>query len=243
MAIPILPILGAAVAMAVVAMIMRRAGGGDIPPPPPGTAPDPRYDEGVTRAPERSSAEVLDDDEAADLESMADDDWEPDEGHLLAVTSTGQVFIPIGHDVRILPLEGTQAALGSGQVAWDDVKAAVLETARKSGGGLPGTQLDVGDFTAGRVVRGAPDHDPWRLELLGRDGEYQPHAFETQEAANTALDMLTRTGVVQRPLDDDGRPVGVPDAQFDAARREYDETLEELANMPDVEPGEFGGPR
>src|SRR3990172_2697740 len=44
-------------------------------------------------------------------------------------------------------------------------------------------QLGRGDLIAARVKRGAPDHDPWRLEALGRDGEYQAWRFETEDAA------------------------------------------------------------
>lgn len=226
---PLVPVLVAAAAVAALGLLMRR---GTTPeqtglPPSAGTVPEPRYADDTTPAGGAAGDELS--------EMLDDDEFEPDDDAMLAVTSHGQVFMPAGADVRILPLEGSHAAIASGQIRWEDVKAAVLEAARKGGGGMPGIQLDVGDFSAGRVVRGAPDIDPWRLELLGRDGEYQDHPFETQEAANAALGMLTRLEIVQRPVDEDGEPIAVSGEQFDEARRAYDETLEELANMPDVE--------
>lgn len=226
---PLVPVLVAAAAVAVLGLIMRR---GTTPeqtglPPGAGVVPEPRYADDTT------PAARVDDDALSGM--LDDDESEPDDDTMLAVTSAGQVFMPAGADVRILPLEGSHAAITSGQIRWEDVKTSVLESARKSGGGMPGIQLDVGDFSAGRVVRGAPDVDPWRLELLGRDGEYQDHPFETPEAANAALEMLKRIGIIQRPVDEDGEPIAVPAEQFDEARRACDETLEELANMPDVE--------
>ncbi len=230
MTFPWIPLLGAAAVMAVVTVLLRRATGGA----PDATTPAERPAPAPADEPETAESN----EEPVEFEDLLDaDEGEPEQGAVLAVTSTGQVFMPMGADVRILPLGEAHAAIASGQVRWEDVRDQIIATARRGGegGGMPGVQLDAGDFTAGRVVRGAPDVDPWRLELLGRDGEYQAHPFETPESANIALEMLQSGGIIRRPLDDDGKPVAVPDEQYAEARRAYEETLEELANMPDVE--------
>jgi hypothetical protein len=97
-------------------------------------------------------------------------------------------------------------------------------------------------LVAARVTRGAPDHDPWRLEALGRDHEYRAWRFETEEAARAAL-ALVEGRVVQPPRDRDGERVAVDDADFMAARRREEEIEAELATMsePDEEAGEPRG--
>jgi hypothetical protein len=231
MTFPWMPLIGAAAVMAVVATLMRRGSvsDDDFVAPPEGARP-----------PEPSGAVVVEDDGFEGL--LDDDESEPDAATVLAVTSDGQVFMPMGADVRLLPLGDSHAVIASGQVRWEQVRDSILAGAKRSdgSGGMPGIQLDVADFSAGRVVRGAPDIDPWRLELLGLDGEYQPYAFETQDAATIALGMLERMQIIKRPLDDDGVPIPVPAEQYETARREFEDTFEELSNMPDVEQDEPG---
>jgi hypothetical protein len=94
--------------------------------------------------------------------------------------------------------------------------------------------LSCGDLGAARVVRGAPGVDPWRLEALGRDREYLAWSFETAESARTALDLLERI-VVRAPVDADGEPLAAGAAEFAEARREHEQTEQELAMMPDEE--------
>jgi hypothetical protein len=230
MAFPLGTLLGAAAVMAVAAWLLRRmaSGGGDetIQMPSPG--------EGAARGEERagSYAEVVEEPDE-DQDEGAAGEHAPDE--ILFVTSNGELFLPVRAGVRVLQLGEAFSAVTSGLVSWDDVRRQVLGR-RHEGGGLPGIGLDVGDFTAGRVTRGAPDVDPWRLELLGRDGEYQPYAFETEDAARGALEVIERRGVIRRPADDEGKPVPVPPGEFEEARRRFEDTLEELATMPDVEP-------
>ncbi len=222
MTIPWAPLVGAAVVMAVVAMLMRR-----------GTVSEP-VGTGATRR--ETGHDALE--EAADAASDdadEDDDEAPGPDEMLFVTSNGEVLLPGSVGVRMLPLGEAHTAVLGGMVPWEQLRAEVLSVKRRAeGGGLPGYGLDAGDFSAGRVVRGAPDVDPWRLELLGRDGEYRPLAFETEESARGALALLERRGVIQRPHDDDGSPIPVPAEQFEAARHAFEDTLEELANMPDV---------
>ncbi len=95
-------------------------------------------------------------------------------------------------------------------------------------------QLSRGELIAARVKRGAPDHDPWRLEALGRDGEYRAWRFETEDAARTALALVSRS-IVVAPRDEDGAEVAVGEADFAEARRREEEIERELASMPDVE--------
>jgi hypothetical protein len=95
-------------------------------------------------------------------------------------------------------------------------------------------QLVRGDLIAGRVKRGAPDHDPWRLEALGRDGEYRAWRFETEDAARAALALVSRS-IVVAPRDEDGAEVAMGDADFVEARQREEEIERELASMPDVE--------
>ena len=98
----------------------------------------------------------------------------------------------------------------------------------------PPEQLARGDLIAARVKRGAPDHDPWRLEALGRDHEFRAWRFETEDAARAALALVVRC-IVRAPHDPDGGEITVTDADFDEARRREEEIESELASMPDVE--------
>jgi hypothetical protein len=85
---------------------------------------------------------------------------------------------------------------------------------------------------AARVVRGAPGVDPWRLEALGRDYDYSPYAFETEEAARIAL-ALVEERVVRPPRDEHGDAIPVGAEDFAVARRQFDETEQALAMEPD----------
>ncbi len=95
-------------------------------------------------------------------------------------------------------------------------------------------QLARGDLIAARVKRGAPDHDPWRLEALGRDHEFRAWRFETEDAARAALALVSRS-IVRAPRDEEGSEVAMGDADFVEARRREEEIESELAAMPDVE--------
>ena len=172
-----------------------------------------------------------------DDEDWGDPEGEPAPHELLAVTSGGQVFIPHSHSVRVISLGEAQAAIAAGVASWEDLRHEVMLARAQAGGGLPGDELSAGDFTAARIKRGAPDADPWRLELLGRDGEFILYVFETDEAARVALAMLERTGAVRTFAGEDGEAVPPSPEDFEEARRRYEETLQELANMPEDEPG------
>jgi hypothetical protein len=94
---------------------------------------------------------------------------------------------------------------------------------------VPVEFLRHGDFTAARVVRGAPSVDPWRLELLGTEGEYVSFGFAGEDAARCALDLLETRAVMHYEADDDGRPLVPSTEQFEEARRRRDETERLLA--------------
>lgn len=186
----------AVVAVAVLGLLMRRGSGAT----PAGTMP---------------------------LSSPPDDEAEPDEdegsgaSEIVAVTSDGWAFVPVGDrdKVQLLPPR---------------VPDEMAQVAGRQGV----EQLGRGDLIAAHVKRGAPDHDPWRLEALGRDHEYRAWRFETEEAARVALELVMGR-VVRPPRDRDGDPIPVGDADFAAARRREEEIEAELATMP--EPGEGPG--
>ena len=100
----------------------------------------------------------------------------------------------------------------------------------------PAVTLAAGDLVAARVARGTAGEAPWCVEALGRDREFTSWSFETEEAARAAREMLVRL-VVRAPADADGEGA-VSDAEFDEARHIAEETLRELANMPEAEPPE-----
>jgi hypothetical protein len=124
--------------------------------------------------------------------------------------------MPDGDEVQIVPPreapDPLQPALGETSPVHIDRNTGALEEAPR-GQALPltkpGEHLDVGDLRGVRVVRGAVGVDPWRLEALGRDGEYRAWPFETEDAARAAGELL-RTRIVRAPVDEDGTP-RVPD--------------------------------
>jgi hypothetical protein len=154
---------------------------------------------------------------------------------LLAVTSDGRVFVPDGAAVRLIPIgdparsEEIREDIEAGMMAAGSAERAQLQQMRSATAGKPGWALDAGDFTAARIRRGAAGVVPWRLETLGRDGDYGFFPFEAEDGARAAIDLLEHRGIVQRPLDDDGRPIPASPEDFEEARRRYDETERALA--------------
>jgi hypothetical protein len=131
----------------------------------------------------------------------------------VALTSDGWAFVPVADRdrIRLVPPRDAEGA----------TPAAGRPTAET---------LGRGDLIAARVTRGAPDHDPWRLEGLGRDHEYRAWRFETEEAARAALVLVERS-VVRSPHDADGETLTVTEVDFDRARRREEEIEAELATM------------
>ncbi len=169
----------------------------------------------------------------------ADDEDEPEGHESVAVTSEGWAFVPHGREVHIVPP-------GEPEEPWrrrtaEEVEAGgargVLVNPR-TGGRLSlaaaSERLGPGDFLAARVRRGAPDLDPWRLEVLRRDRDFCAWFFETEEGARTAL-ALVENRIVRAPHDEHGEPIEIGAADFETARREQEEIEAELATSPDVE--------
>jgi len=142
-------------------------------------------------------------------------------GEVVAISSEGWAFVPDGHGVQLIPPKDPDEDLpvpvsfGPGPVD--------PRTRRPLPPGKPGQHLDPGDLTGARVKRGAP----WRLEALGRDGDYRAWFFETEEAARAALEMLERR-IVRPPKDEYGEPRPPAPDDFDEARRVDEETLRAL---------------
>ena len=148
-----------------------------------------------------------DDDLSPLLDAEDDPEWELDDA--AAVTVDGLAFIGEEHGVSLVPTPDPLAP-APGPI-------------------VPVEFLRPGDLTAARVVRGAPSVDPWRLELLGRDGEYMSYGFEVEEAARAALDLLEERSVISHGRSDDDRPVAPSAEQFEEAKRRHDETIRLLA--------------
>ena len=161
-----------------------------------------------------------------------------DEAEELAVSSDGELFIPDGHAVRVMPLgdPGQIAAhredIDAGLIALDTETRTQLRQMRMK----PGYPLQAGDLTAARIKRGAAGVVPWRLETLGRDGDYGFFAFETEDGARAALALLVQFDVVRRPRDEDGNIIPPSLEDFEEARRRYEETERQLAIESDDEP-------
>jgi len=146
-----------------------------------------------------------------------EDDPEDRPAEAVAVTSDGLSFMPLGDRdrVRLVPVPARR-----------EMEQVVP--------GTPAEQLTRGDLVAARVKRGAPDHDPWRVEGIGRDGEYRAWRFETEDAAAVALTLLA-SRIVRMPRDEDGNEVTMGERDYAEARRRDEEIEAELASMPDVE--------
>ena len=191
----------------------------------------------------RGSVESLPDVAPPESGSPSDPEDAEDEGPVeeLAITSDGVVFIPDGYAVRVIPLDPGEVATHQ-----EDIEAGVFALTPQerlylaSRQGKPGQALSASDFTAARIKRGAVDVMPWLLEMLGRDGEYIPFPFETEDGARAALALLEARRIVRRPLDEDDRPIPPSPEDFEEARRRYDETWRELAL--EREPGDEPGP-
>jgi len=139
----------------------------------------------------------------------------------VALTSDGWAFLPLADRDRVRLIPPTRSPeLGPGAPPAPD-------------------QLQRGDLVGARVRRGSPDHDPWRLEAVGRDGEYRAWRFETEEAARIALALIERC-IVRRAEGGDDAEAGISDADFAEAQRREEEIERELAAMPeeDETPGD-----
>jgi hypothetical protein len=147
-------------------------------------------------------------------------------GEIVAVTSDGWALVPDSRGIALVP----HATAGAHD--FDDAPRGTVE--KEIAAATPGQhtlRFDTGDAVGARVRRGAPDFDPWRLEVLGRHGEFRAWFFETEEAARAALDLFERR-IVRAPRDEFGDPAPPAPEDFDAARR-MDEETEHSFDDPD----------
>jgi hypothetical protein len=195
----------------------------------PGTTPPRVSPEGWTadrNVPPGAAAFESDDDDDDDEDGDDDGDEQGGEsGHIIAVTADGEAFVPHRHAVRLIPPEeqGEAWKVGAG-----------IKSSNLRGEQALAMSWHAGDFTGARVVHGSADEPPWRLEALGRDGEYTHYGFETREGAEAARKLFEQLGVVQLGEDEDGRLMPPSAEQFEEARRIYKET-EAALEMPDDE--------
>lgn len=199
-------VLLAVLAVVVIGLLLRRAGGGDVTP-------------AAGRSPEEGVAPSRDDELGEQLDDFVDDDVEA-----VAVTSEGYSFLPDLHAVRILPpVEGDE------EQPWAKPPEDGRGGRHRRGDAAITLSLHSGDLTGARVVRGGAGEGPWRLETLGRDGEYACWSFETRDAAVAAQTLLEARGVVALGTDDASQPVPPSREAWEEARRLWEETQAELA--------------
>lgn len=144
---------------------------------------------------------------------------EDDDGHVIAVTTEGEAFLVYDRAVRLLPPEDDGEAWKVG---------AGIASANLRGALGMATSWHAGEFTGARVVRGGADEGAWRLETLGRDGEYVWFPFETREGAEAARQSFERVGVVRLGTDESGRSMPPSAEQWEAARASYLDTMAAL---------------
>ena len=212
-------LLGGLVAVAAVAILTlflraaRSSAPTVAPPPEPEPVPEPWADD-------RNAAPKPDEDRDEDDDGV-------DDRLVVAVTSDGHAFVPDRHAVRLLPPEeeGESWKVGAG------IKSSIIRAEKALT-----MSWRAGDLRGSRVVRGDADEAPWRLESLGRDGEYIPFSFETHEAAEAARELFEHQGIVELGEDEDGRRMPPSAEQFAEARRILVETEAELGMASDEEP-------
>ena len=214
--------LGLILVVALLSIVLRRtSGGGDeragtLPPPP---------------APAEFDEEDSDDGAFDEI---------TDTGERVPVTAEGMALVRTGTQIALVPMiqsgevpDWVQSGIEDSSVPYQVVNRLYGVAARGTHGARPGMTLSAGDFTAARIRRHSGG---WRLETLGRDGDFGFFPFETESGARLAMELLQRLGIVQVHLDEDSRPIPPSPEDFEEARRRYDETERALALESD--PGE-----
>lgn len=162
----------------------------------------------------------------ADADERDEDELDDDEPsqQIVPMTSDGGALLADGDSVLVLApraVDATGEMVSPEALLADPRTRAVVD------------RLTPGDLIAARLVRGSPDHDPWRVEALGRDEEYRAWRFETEDAARAAL-LLFQRRIVRPMLDRDGEPL-VPDADAFTAARLAEEATERELDLADDE--------
>ena len=162
------------------------------------------------------------------------DDFDPDAR--VPITVEGIAFIHDTHGLRLVrlvepeatPADWVQAAMDASSVPYSAL-SRLNATGSGPGDRKPGTPLEMADFTGGRVVPGVAGQYAWRLETLGRDGDFGFFPFATRAGAESALELLEHYGIIRRPVDEDGEPIPPSAEDFEEARSRYEETEAALA--------------
>lgn len=203
----------AVVAAVIVVAVMAR-GGTEGGPDAGSTSVEDLISEGAM--PGRESLEHDDD----PLAEFADEE----DAEVVAITSDNYALVPDKHSVRLMPPDESGEAWKPGASHHRGARAMTAS-------------LHAGDFTGARIVRGEADEAPWRLEAMGRDGDYTAFLFETRGGADAALALFESRGVVRTGKDEDGNPSRPSAEQFEEARRIFLETEAELtAEFPEDRP-------
>ncbi len=211
-------LLGGAALVALVVvlgLVMRRTAGGDAASRA-AAPPEDAVSEGASPASERDAV-----DELLDEVSEGTPDLAADDDAVVAMTSDGSALVADRHAVRLVPPETDDEA------AWRRQDPAARARDRRGDYAMTAS-WHAGDLTGARVTRGEAGEAPWRLDALGRDGEYTAMLFETESGARAALELFTSKGIVRAGRGEDGDPVPPSAEQFDEARRIYLETIAEL---------------
>jgi len=209
-------LIGGAAFIAVVVvlgLVMRRTAGGDSNV---AARAEDAVSEGAVPAAERDAVDAL-----LDEVSESTDDLGPDDDAVVAMTSDGSALMADRHAVRLVPPESDEDA------AWRQRDPAARARDRRGDYAISAS-WHAGDMTGARVVRGDANEAPWRMDGLGREGEYTTMLFETESGARAALELFTSKGIVRAGVDENGEPVPPSAEQFDEARRIYLETIAEL---------------
>ncbi|MBI5170667.1 MAG: hypothetical protein HZA61_14355 [Candidatus Eisenbacteria bacterium] len=198
--------LAAVAAVVVVALLARGSGKSQDGPGEKGVlTPEDAVSEGAMPA----ADELPEGDEYEDEED--DEDFDEEHAEVIAITSDNFAIVPDKHAVRIVPPDESGEAWKPG-------------AGHRRGQRALDNSLHAGEYTGARIVRGDADEAPWRLEALGRDGEYAAYLFETREAADAALALFVSRRVVTVGEDEDGVPIPASSEQFEEARRVFLET-------------------
>jgi len=217
--------VGLILAVFVLAMVLRRQSGG-------GTEPRRVSPEDPTT--DTSEPDVLDPDAPTEEDGLPPPERVP-------VTAEGLALVQTGHQITLVPLvqseeipEWLRTGIEDSSVPYRVVNEFYGWPARGTQtGGTAAMTLGAGDFTAARLRREAAG---WRVETLGRDGDFGFFPFETESGARLALDLLQHLEIVQVHLDNDLQPIPASTEDFEEARRRYEETEQALALEND--PGE-----